>query len=373
VGGCSDYRGEAIDLRFADRDARDFATALRIGAERLFGTDRTHIELLTTGASSSAAARPTKESFRRALAEAGRSRPGDVFLLYLSGHGVTAADDFYYLVCSAASADLGDPAVRERTAISGRELAECLSRIPARKQAMILDTCSAGRLIESLTDMRSVPSSQVRALDRMKDRTGLFILAGCAADRVSYEATRFGQGLLTYSLLLGLRGGALREEEYVDVERLFSFAVDRVPKLAAGVGGIQRPLVAAPRAGSGYDLGRLTVEDRERIPLRRALPLYVRSNFQEADAFEDVLGLAKAVDARLAALGESTLVFVDARAAPGAYRLAGRYRIEAGRVTAVVRLLLSGKTVRRLEVTGTTGDVGSLADEIVAAARADDR
>ena len=44
------------------------------------------------------------------------------------------------------------------------------------------------------------------ALDRMKDRTGLYILAGCAADRVSYEATRYAQGLLTHRHGNGLAG-----------------------------------------------------------------------------------------------------------------------------------------------------------------------
>ncbi len=34
------------------------------------------------------------------------------------------------------------------------------------------------------------------------------------------------QGLLTHSLLLGMKGAALREEEYVDVSTLFGFAAD---------------------------------------------------------------------------------------------------------------------------------------------------
>lgn len=44
----------------------------------------------------------------------------------------------------------------------------------------------------------------------MKDRTGTHVITGCAADAVSYEASRFGQGLLTYSLLEGMKGASLR-------------------------------------------------------------------------------------------------------------------------------------------------------------------
>ena len=43
---------------------------------------------------------------------------------------------------------------------------------------MILDTCAAGRLIEEAQQEREVPSNQTRALDRLKDRTGMYVLAG---------------------------------------------------------------------------------------------------------------------------------------------------------------------------------------------------
>ena len=55
------------------------------------------------------------------------------------------------------------------------------------------------------------------------------MLAGCASDAVSYEASRYAQGLLTHSLLLGMRGAALRDSEFVDVLPLFGFAADQVP------------------------------------------------------------------------------------------------------------------------------------------------
>ena len=63
-------------------------------------------------------------------------------------------------------------------------------------------------MVEKLTEKRDVPGSQVRALERVKDRNGLHLLAGAAADASSYEASRYGQGLLTYSLLLGMTGPA---------------------------------------------------------------------------------------------------------------------------------------------------------------------
>ena len=131
---------------------------------------------------------------------------------------------------------------------------------------MVLDTCAAARALERLMAKRDVPSSQVRAMDLVKDRTGLFILAGCAADAVSYEATRYAQGLLTYSLLLGMKGGALKEDQQVDVGRLFDFAADRVADLARDIGGIQRPQIHRG-TGASFPIGLVTTDDQGRIQL----------------------------------------------------------------------------------------------------------
>jgi hypothetical protein len=47
------------------------------------------------------------------------------------------------------------------------------------------------------------------------------------ADAVSFESSCFGQGLLTYSLLLEMRGVALREDDLIDVGRIFKFSADQ--------------------------------------------------------------------------------------------------------------------------------------------------
>ena len=88
---------------------------------------------------------------------------------------------------------MNDPASREVTAISSRLLSETINTILARKTALILDTCAAGAAIATLTGQHGVPSDQVRLLEELKDRTGFYVLAGCAAERQSYEASRYGQ------------------------------------------------------------------------------------------------------------------------------------------------------------------------------------
>ena len=68
---------------------------------------------------------------------------------------------------------------------------------------------------------QSLSSDQQRVMEEVKDRIGFHILMGAAADKVSYEASQYNQGLLTYALREGMKGAALREDNFVDVSKLF--------------------------------------------------------------------------------------------------------------------------------------------------------
>jgi hypothetical protein len=277
------------------------------------------------------------------------------------------------LTADAQTANLADPGIRAQAALSSWELTELIKRIPALKQVMILDTCASGQLIEKLTERRNVQSSQIRAMERMKDRTGMHVLAGCAADAVSYETSRYGQGLLTHSLLLGMRGAALRDEEFVDVGRLFGFAADKVPELAKDIGGIQRPEIARPKGGASFDVGQLNSEDKAQIPLQPVLPLVLRSSFQDEHRFRDHLNLAKHVDDLLRDASsrgrDADLVFIDAGEFPGACGLLGRYSVQGQTVTVVVVLARGEENLEQFRVTGQISKVDRLANEIVVQTR----
>jgi WD40 repeat protein len=362
VAGVSDYRGDALDLRFAAKDAEDFANALKLAGTRFLGAERTHVTHLPN-------ARRAELLDALSAIEANSS---DILVLYLAGHGVTHGDRFYYLTADAQTADLTDTALRDTTAISSAQLTAAINASPALKQVLILDTCASGKLVRDLGLKRAIPSSQVRALERVKDRTGMFVLAGCAADKVSYEATRFGQGLLTYSLLLGMKAGKLREEQYVDVSTLFNFAADRVPQLARDIGGIQRPIVAQPRGGGSFDIGKLTEQDRAGLGLRIERPLLTRSRFYDRNLDDDIHDLAREVDGLLterSAGRDAKLNFVDVRDAADAYRIAGSYLVEDGTVKVRFRVWRGKQTVgERIEVEGKVGELADLARRILAAA-----
>jgi WD40 repeat protein len=371
VIGTSDYVGTEIDLRFAAKDAEAFATALRVAAERLLGKGHVQIKVLSTERKPMAD-RPTKASIESAFKQiAAHARPTDVLVVYLSGHGVApfGSDEYYYLTADARSLALDDPEVRRRDALSGAELAELIRAVPAvARQVLILDTCAAGRALDVLGQRRAVSGDQVRALERVKDRNGLHLLAGAAADAASYEASRYGQGLLTYSLLLGMTGPGLKGTE-LDVLTWFGYAVDEVPQLARGIGGLQKPLLSSPRGGASFPVGRLEASDRGQIPLPKARPLLVRSSIVDKETFDDVLGLGGRVDELLrgaSARGEGAApVFVDAREGEGAYRLAGGYRVQGESVSVEVGVLRGRERIGQIPARGSTKDLDALARELV--------
>jgi WD40 repeat protein len=256
VVGTADYAGDKLDLTFADLDAAYFSQALRAAAPKVY-EERVEVVLLNTDAKSTdRQGISDKASIGKAFTDiAEKAKSQDVLVIYFSGHGLNygAAENsqFYYLTKDIAGENLSDPEIRNNYAISSAELTEWIKKIPARKQVMVIDACNSGKIVEDFTvSSRDLNSAQIRALDRMKDRTGMFILTGSAADKVSYEAGQYGQGLLTFSLLQGMSGLALTPDKRVDVMTLFQHARDEVPGLARGINGIQTPMLAFPsRAG----------------------------------------------------------------------------------------------------------------------------
>ena len=304
VAGVSDYASPALKLKYAAKDAEDFAQALELGAKRLLGIDKVHLTLLTTSKDSKNPA-PTRANLQKAFEEARKAKPGDVLVVYLAGHGmampgVPGSDDLYcYLTSEARGTDLSDPAIRGEYAVTSTELTDWIKKIPALKQVMILDTCAAGAASKKLTEHRQISGDQIRAIDRLKDRTGFHILMGCASDKVSFEATQYEQGLLTHALLKGMKIAALDRQEFVDVRKLFEYAADEVPRLARNIGGIQKPEIASPRGSGSFDVGQLTTEDKAKIRLAILKPFLLRPRLSERDVGDDTLELVAPLRKRL--------------------------------------------------------------------------
>ncbi|MCB0599313.1 MAG: caspase family protein, partial [Phaeodactylibacter sp.] len=192
IVGTANYAGDKLDLKFPGKDAAAMAQAIQQAGGQLF-EDRVHVRLFTTD-TTDRSRHPTRANIKAAFDDFNRqANAEDILLVYLSGHGVTYGDadraQFYYLTQDISSENLSDEAVRRTRTLSTDTLTKWINDIPAQKQVMILDACNSGKVVEALeTGTKNLNSSQIRALDRMKDRTGMYVLAGSAADKVSYEA-----------------------------------------------------------------------------------------------------------------------------------------------------------------------------------------
>lgn len=340
ICGVSDYSGTSIDLKYASKDAQDFSHALSLAAKKLFGNDYVHITTLQSE-SSSTNLQPNKENFLKAFRSIDSTNKEDIFIVYLSGHGLNYGGqdgDFYYLLSQASDAQvsyLNDSQIRQQVSLSSDEIAKLFNEKRAGKKILILDACASGKAAENLSmAMRDIPASQTRAMDRMADRTGFYVLSGSAADAVSYETSIYGQGLLTYSLIKSIRGAALRRdgnEEYVDIHKMLQYAVDEVPQLAKGIGGVQQPLYRSPGDQKSFDIGQVDDTIKKQIIIAEPKPVFIASNFMNEARKRDDLKLSEAINGQMrevTAKGkQAEFIYIEAKDYPNAWELSGTYKV----------------------------------------------
>lgn len=384
-----------VGLRFAHTDARQIANGLRLAANELLGQPNVNVQLLTTqptgaptAGTSATGASAGKDDIVKALEAAQSLRPQDIFMLYLAGHGINYGGqdgDFYYLTAGATSADatyLNDPAIRQTYALSSAELTHYLNLIPARKKLLILDVCAAGKGADKLlVAARDIPPSQIRALDQLQSRTGFYVLAGSAADAVSYESNVYGQGLLTYALLQGMRGGKLRREgdnEYLDVEQWLGYAVEQVPLLAKEVRGIQQPFYRGLDTDKSdnhrsFDVGKITPAIKAQIRIAQPRPVLLVKSFQDETQFDDVLALTPTIESELIDLSargaDAPMLYMEAKDYPGAYALVGRYTVKDEAVQIKCKVMRATAQVGEFVVTGQKSKLAELAKLVLARAQ----
>lgn len=335
--GTSEYRNPSLTLSFPDKDATYLNDAIKIVGRHLFENNM-HTKLLTTKKPASEHF-SSKENIQKAFEElAEKAKPQDVVIIYFSGHGANYDDgkkaQYYYLTHEILSSKLNDSAVRQKGTISSDELTEWVNNIAAQKQVLIFDTCYSGKIVDSLKSKNAVDSTRDRAMERMKDRTGMYVLTGSAADKVSYEASNYGQGLLTYTLLQGMKGAALLQrtsqpEKSVDVMTLFSYSREEVERLSNEFSVTQRPTLRAPLNVESFDIGIAPESARRQIKVASPKPIFVRSNFMNSKNFIDDLNISETLDQYLTgSIGignRPQAIFIDIVNYDGAHSVSGIY------------------------------------------------
>ncbi len=199
--------GNAPKLSFAEKDAESLSEKLK---SPLF--DSTEVRLLTGD-------RARTDLLRQTFEELGKdAQPQDTLVLFLAGHGSLDSKGYHFLMAP------GQPSV------DGPALAQWLREFPAQKQFVILDTCHAGAVSDEMA------SSFALSQQRMARGSGVYMLAACRSDQSALELPKLQHGLLTYSLLEGLKSAPPNSRQQVTVSGLVYYVCSQVPDLCRQVG-----------------------------------------------------------------------------------------------------------------------------------------
>lgn len=334
VVGVSEYSNPSLKLNLPGKDAKAILKAMNLAAGNLFGPENVYMNILSSDTGSA----PRKAEIKRVFDTiAHRAGPQDVIFIYLSGHGIAdkrTDGEFYFLTEDASSTDIND---LKRTAgssnawVSSTDWFELIKGVKARKQFMVIDACGAGKAVENLSLQRGVSRTQIKAIDRMRDRTGMFVLSGCAADAVSYESSVFGQGVLTYAILEGMRGAALQVEGEIDVQTVMTYARERVPELARDLGAIQEPQCLFASGGS-FPVGILSDNDRASIPLLKPKPVIMKAMILNVETIRDDLGLSSRINKHLSERSGDQFIFLPVDQYPGGIGITGLYSVQGNKI-----------------------------------------
>lgn len=124
-----------------------------------------------------------------------------------------------------------------------------------------------------------------------------------------------------------------------------------------------------PYEAQSFDIGIVDELIRDQIKLPSPKPLFVRSNFMNAESFADDLRLTDAINEQLIHFstsrnGEPKLVFIDVARFSDAYALKGQYTLDNGNIKLVFRLFMGEEILKTFDIEVKNKDI--LLEEIVA-------
>ncbi|MEP7106991.1 MAG: caspase family protein [Ferruginibacter sp.] len=361
--GISRYKEEKISLRYASSDAMHFTSMIKASAKKLLNTDgREHVFTYLLNTDAGSPRWPAKSAIQKLIDTISyKATSDDILVIFFAGHGILQAGqkDLFLLTAEATGFEL--TGIAKEVAISTDELREWLRKIKANKQLLILDACNSGQAVGELQELvgkREVPADQQRALESLKDKTGTFILSASAPGQSAYETSLYGQGLLTYSLLAGVKlGTALKNNRFIDVTKWFNFACEYVKLQAKEIGARQDPQILG---SASFEVGLVDKEITDSIQLPLKKKIFRRSRFiQDDELLNDDLDMGYLVDQELNNLSEtgnlSPLVFVADNLLHDAYTIRGKYSVADNKVSCRISVFKGqGERIFQFDLAGTT-------------------
>ena len=213
--GINKYRNPALDLNYADPDARAVAGFFRTGGSALFK----NVEIKEVYNEFA-----TKAGILSKMQELSNTQPQDAVLIYLAGHGENIDEKWYFIPHELVYPEREED-VRTK-AISSEELTSAIKNITAQKILVLIDACKSGAVLLAFRGFEDR-----KALSQLSRATGVHVVAASSKDQFAAEVKDLGHGVFTYTLLQGLNGKAAGAGETVTVRRLMGYIEEQLPEL----------------------------------------------------------------------------------------------------------------------------------------------
>jgi len=198
-------------LRYADNDALAFAYAFEPAEQH----EALKLRVLTNEDATASKVRFGLRWLKDDAAE------GDVAVVFVAGHGIERAGEYYFLCYDTMEADLAG------SSLSWQEFVNILRDVRAKRLLLFVDTCHAGFAIGRRTADLIV--------DRLNRKASALVLSASRGEEVSVEGREWGHGAFTESLLEALGGRADRDGDgKISLQELGDFVYSRVEDLTQG-------------------------------------------------------------------------------------------------------------------------------------------
>jgi WD40 repeat protein/uncharacterized caspase-like protein len=387
IVGVSDYKGTELDLKYAAKDGNDIANALGTAAKKLLNKNNNeHVFIYNFTTEGNRLQLPEKAAIKKQMDEISKKAlPNDILLLFFAGHGVMAGPSeekqFYFLTADASALSANNNLAQ--TGISTAELTEWMKpeRIKAQKRILIFDACNSGQAIKDFVKIggndngylsaRSDDNAQIiKAIDKLNEKSGFFILSASASNQSAYELGRFSQGLLTYSLLKAIKQqpDILDEGKYLNVSKWFNAAEQSVTELSKENGARQEPQLVS---NTNFNIGIVDKEVISGIVLPQEKPLFTASIFQNNDESiaDDNLEFSNTLNLKLAQVSSSgiasKIIYTNTTTAPNAFTLTGRYTVTGNTLSVTVNIKQNRITLHKFTASGIIDEMPALAASII--------
>jgi WD40 repeat protein len=364
--GISAYSKPQLKLNFAAKDAEVFNETIKAAATKFLGKENVINYLFTTNADTANA--PTKKNIQAAFQKvAATATADDIILVFLSGHGVmiNATKQFYYLTVN--SPGFAIEGVEKEVAVSTDELNEWLRTIKAKKEILILDACNSGQIVDGFIAAKNLPANQERALEQLRAATGLFILAASAAGKPSFEMSQYDQGILTYSLLEGIKhGAALLNQNEIDISKWFQFAARHVTELSKDIEDRQYPKIVE---NTTFTIGMVDEAIKNAIPTSVTKPIFGAAQLIETNSLTDDLFLMDSIHSVMQDLSwkpsGSPLLFLEDYKGNNVFHIIGLYSKTSAGYQFKISLQRGSKIINRINIKRAASNLDGLTKEII--------